>query len=124
MIWLGQLTRLCVLCLLLLEGAASPAADDPLSTRAVPTAIDPQPLTQALAAFASSTHLQLVYVSQLALGRMSQAVPAGQPANAALARLLEGTGLDFLLLNDRTVKLYERPRPSTPSAGAGTGPGK
>jgi iron complex outermembrane receptor protein len=63
-----------------------------------------------LAAFASLTHLQLVYVSQLALGKMSHAVPAGQPAIASLGQLLQGTGLDFLLLNDRTIKLYERPR--------------
>jgi hypothetical protein len=109
MIWLGQLTRLCAICLLLVEGVPTLAADDSLSSRAVP-AIDAQPLPQALAAFASLTHLQLVYVSQLALGKMSHAVPAGQPATTSLAQLLQGTGLDFLLLNDRTIKLYERPR--------------
>jgi outer membrane receptor protein involved in Fe transport len=63
-----------------------------------------------LAAFTASTHLQLVYVSQLALGLYSQAVPAGLPATTALAQLLEGTGLDFKFLNDRTIKLFERPR--------------
>ena len=68
------------------------------------------PLEQALAAFISSTHLQLVYVSQLALGKTSQAVPAGLPATLALTRLLEGTGLEFQFLNDRTIKIFERPR--------------
>jgi outer membrane receptor protein involved in Fe transport len=110
MIWLGQLTRLCAICLLLVEGVPTLAADDSLSTRAVPAAMEAQPLPQALAGFASLTHLQLVYVSQLALGKMSHAVSAGQPATAALGQLLQGTGLDFLLLNDRTIKLYEQPR--------------
>ena len=118
MIWLGQLTRLCAICLLLVEGVPALGADDSLASRAVP-AIDAQPLPQALAAFASLTHLQLVYVSQLALGKMSHAVPSGQPATTSLAQLLQGTGLDFLLLNDRTIKLYERPRlaraPPTPT---------
>ena len=110
MIWLGQLTRLCAICLLLVEGVPALAADDSLSMRAVPVAVDAEPLPQALAAFASLTHLQLVYVSQLALGKMSHAVPAGQSAVVSLGQLLQGTGLGFTLLNDRTIKLYEQPR--------------
>jgi hypothetical protein len=109
MIWLGQLTRLCAICLLLVAWTPTPAADEPLSSRAVP-AIDAQPLPQALATFASLSHLQLVYVSQLALGKTSQAVPAGQSAIVSLGQLLQGTGLEFTLLNDRTIKLYEQPR--------------
>jgi len=109
MIWLCQLTRLCVICLLLVEAVPALAADDSLSTRAVP-AIDAEPLPQALATFASLTHLQLVYVSQLALGKTSHAVPPGQSAIVSLGQLLQGTGLEFTLLNDRTLKLYEQPR--------------
>ena len=70
--------------------------------------IPAQPLQQALAAFADATHLELVYVSQLALGKMSQSVPAGLPASETLSRLLEGTGLTFLYLNRRTIKVFER----------------
>jgi iron complex outermembrane receptor protein len=110
MVWLGHLTRLCALCLLLVNRTYALAADDAPPTRAVPTAIPAQPLPQALAAFSASTRLQLVYVSTLALGKESQAVPAGLPTTTSLTRLLEGTGLDFLFLNDRTVKLFERPR--------------
>jgi outer membrane receptor protein involved in Fe transport len=109
MVWLGRLARLCALCLLLVSRTYALATDDAPPGR-VPTAIAAQPLPQALAAFTSSTHLQLVYVSQLALGKVSQAVPAGLPATTSLTYLLEGTGLDFLFLNDRTVKLFERPR--------------
>ena len=109
MVWLGQLTRLSAICLLLVEWTPVLAADDSLTIHPVP-AIEAQPLPQALATFASLTHLQLVYVSQLALGKMSQAVPADQPAITSLGQLLQGTGLQFLLLNDRTIKLYEQPR--------------
>ena len=127
MVWLGRLTGLCALCLLLTGLTGALAADDALPEHTVQAAIAAQPLTQALAAFTASTHLQLVYVSQLALGLNSQAVPAGLPAAAGLARLLEGTGLDFKFLNDRTVKLFERPRaarvpamPPRPESSAGS----
>jgi iron complex outermembrane receptor protein len=110
MVWLGRLTGLCALCLLLVNRTGALAADDAPPERVILTAIAAQPLTQALAAFTSSTHLQLVYVSQLALGRNSQAVAAGLPATTGLAQLLEGSGLDFQFLNDRTIKLFERPR--------------
>jgi outer membrane receptor protein involved in Fe transport len=95
---------------LLIHRTYALAADDTPPMRAVPLAITAQPLPQALAAFSSSTHLQLVYVSQLALGKVSQAVPAGLPATTCLQHLLEDTGLDFLFLNDHTIKLFERPR--------------
>jgi outer membrane receptor protein involved in Fe transport len=36
-------------------------------------------------------------------------VPYGLAAGTCLERLLEGTGLDFQFLNERTVKLFERP---------------
>src|SRR5712671_6708852 len=110
MVWLGRLTGLCALCLLLVNRTGALAADDAPPEGALLTAIAAQPLTQALAAFTSSTHLQLVYVSQLALGRNSQAVAAGLPATTGLAQLLEGSGLDFKFLNDRTIKLFERPK--------------
>lgn len=71
--------------------------------------IPAQPLERALAAFAESTNLHLVYVSQLALGKLSQPVPAGLTATEGLSRLLEGTGLTYEFLNPRTIKILERP---------------
>ncbi len=113
---LGRPTALCALCLLLVGRTHALAIDDAPPLRPVPAAIAALPLEQALAAFISSTHLQLVYVSQLALGKTSQAVPAGLPATLALTRLLEGTGLEFQFLNDRTIKIFERPRGHVPAA--------
>src|SRR5450631_990161 len=115
MVWLGRLTGLCALCVLLVNRTGALAAADAPPERVL-APIPAQPLTQALAAFTASTHLQLVYVSQLALGKNSQAVPAGLPATTALSDLLEGTDLDFKLLNDRTIKLFERPRTARGSA--------
>jgi iron complex outermembrane receptor protein len=71
--------------------------------------IPAQPLQQALVAFAKSTNLYLLYVSQLALGKVSQSVPAGLPAPQGLSRLLEGTGLTYEFLDPRTIKILERP---------------
>lgn len=130
MVWLGQSARLCALCLLSVSSPCAFAANETAPDHGATRSIEAQPLPQALAAFASSTHMQLVYVSQLALGKVAQATPAGLPAMASLARLLEGTGLDFQFLNDRTVKLYERPRArasASPQPGTGAfgteGPG-
>jgi len=69
------------------------------------TAIPPQPLADALAAYARQTGLQLVYESELARGLRSRGAPAGLTPKAALARLLEGTGLRFELLNERSVQI-------------------
>ena len=104
------LRRLLVRCLLGSLLAGSPwvgATPDPWGSS---PQIPAQPLQQALAAFADATHLQLVYVSQLALAKTSHSVPAGLPASEALSKTLEGTDLTFLFLNRRTIKVFERPR--------------
>ena len=49
--------------------------------------IPAQPLTQALAAFAQQTGLQLVYVSDVVRNRRSHAAAAGLSPDEALARL-------------------------------------
>jgi iron complex outermembrane recepter protein len=67
--------------------------------------IPAQPLAQALAAFAQQTGLQLVYVSGVVRGQRSRAVPAGLGANEALARVLEGTGLEFEYLTSRSIRI-------------------
>ena len=70
-------------------------------------AIAPQPLAAALSDFAHQTGLQLVYVSQVAVGRTSPGARAALAPAAALTELLEGTGLTFQYLNERTVRIFE-----------------
>jgi len=68
--------------------------------------IGPRPLTEALAAFGRQTGLQLIYVSTIAEAVHSKGATAGLTASAALAQLLEGTGLRFEFLNERTVRIF------------------
>src|SRR5215468_10377456 len=71
--------------------------------------IAPRPVSEALAAFGHQTGLQLIYVSSVAETQHSKGAPAGLAAPAALARLLDGTGLTFEFLNARTVRIYAAP---------------
>jgi iron complex outermembrane recepter protein len=77
------------------------------SEPALSTAIASQPLAAALADFAHQTGLQLVYVSQIAAGHTSKGARAGLSPAAALTELLDGTGLSFQFLNERTVRIFE-----------------
>ncbi len=67
--------------------------------------IPAEPLAQALAAFAHQTGLQLVYISRVVQKQRSHAVSKGLSADAALARLLKGTGLKFEYLTPRSVRI-------------------
>jgi len=85
-------------------------ADTPLSV-----GIPAQTVDAALAEFARLTGLQLVYLSNLTQARASQGARAGVSASVALTELLEGTGLSFQFLNDRTVRIFEV-EPVSPAA--------
>ena len=78
-----------------------------------------QPLAQALSEFATQTGLQVVYVSGIAATQASKRAPRGLPAADALQRLLEGTGLRFEFLNDRTVRIFAGSSCALPSGCAG-----
>src|SRR5450631_2195591 len=67
--------------------------------------IPAQPLGDALAVFAKQTGLQLVYVSGVVDGQRSRAVRAGLMPEAALSRLLRGTGLKFEYLTPRSIRI-------------------
>jgi iron complex outermembrane recepter protein len=92
----------CLLGMVLGFWACTAESDPSLST-----AIAPQPLAAALAEFAYQTGLQLVYVSKIAAGRTSKGARAGLSTAAALTELLNGTGLTFQFLNERTVRIFQ-----------------
>ena len=76
--------------------------------------IPARPLAQALAAFASQTGLQLVYVSEIVRKQKSHVAPAGVSAEEALSRLLQGTGLRFEYLTPHSIRiLTATPQPVT-----------
>ena len=105
---------LCSWALVALLGAAASRAQ---STARLAADIPPQPLAEALAAYARQTGLQLVFVSELARGKISKGARAGLTQDAALTQLLDGTGLGFEFMNERSVRiLVAKPKlPSTPA---------
>jgi hypothetical protein len=113
------LRTLAVAAPVTLVGVAAPAAWAVESTTLI-AAIPAQPLARALEAYANQTGVQLVYVSGVVRNQTSNAVPAGLRAQEALTRLLKGTGLRFVQLTDRTVRILElttaAPVPSSSSA--------
>jgi iron complex outermembrane recepter protein len=72
---------------------------------ALAAGIPAEPLAEALEAFARLTGIQLVYVSDILREQRSHAVPAGLGAPDALARMLEGTGLEFQFLTPRSIRI-------------------
>jgi len=79
------------------------------SVASLPADIAPQPLAQALAGFSKQTGVQLGYVAELAATLESKGAHATVSAADALTQLLDGTGLKFEFLNDRTVRIFTAP---------------
>jgi iron complex outermembrane recepter protein len=72
--------------------------------------IPSQPVAGALSAFKRQTGLQVVYVSAVADGLNSTAVPGGVSPSEALRQLLHSTGLSFEFLDERTVTIVSAER--------------
>ena len=84
-------------------------------------AIPAQPLATALDTFSRQTGWQVVYMSRVADGLQSSEVAAGLRLDEALHRLLDGTGLAYEFLNERTVTIttaHETPAMQSPSPSA------
>ncbi|HEY2675675.1 MAG TPA: M48 family metalloprotease [Steroidobacteraceae bacterium] len=89
-----------------LAGSHDAAALDPsLESKALVEDIPSEPLVQALENFAIQTDLQVVYLSDVVTNQNTQGAPAQLKATDALARLLDGTGLQFEFLNSRIVRV-------------------
>jgi iron complex outermembrane recepter protein len=70
--------------------------------------IAPQPLAQALKAFAEQSGLQVVYYSELAEGEESPAVTGTMTAGQAMDRILTDTGLTYEVVDDDTLVIESR----------------
>ena len=77
-----------VLCLWALIALLSAPASRAQSPAELAADIPPQPLAEALAAYARQTNLQVVFVSEIARGKTSKGAPAGLTQEVALTRLL------------------------------------
>jgi len=87
---------------------APAAMDQTLDPTALSADITPQPLAEALAAFARQTGLQLIYESDLARHRTSGAASAGMSAKDALLHILQDTGLEFEYLTPHSIRILAR----------------
>jgi outer membrane receptor protein involved in Fe transport len=107
---MSSLTRLHKLLLIfLMGGSVAVSASGAASTLRLSADIGPRPVAEALAAFGRQTGLQLIYVSTIAETQQSKGARAGLTASDALTQLLDGTGLAFEFLNDRTVRIFSAP---------------
>ena len=104
----------------MLSASAAVRADKiPLLTADIPA----QSLGAALAALASQTGMQLLYVSAVAGSQESPGAARGNSLPEALENILRGTGLQYELLNSRTIRIFEPPSrartaaPSSPDRG-------
>jgi outer membrane receptor protein involved in Fe transport len=97
------------------------ALAQPGAPAALAADIPAQPLAQALAAFASQTGLQLVYVSGAVRNQKSHPTPAGLGAEDALLRLLQGTGLRFEYLTPHSIRILAATRLPMATTNTSTG---
>ena len=91
------------------------------ATSALTAEIPAQPVAQALAALAQQSGLHIVYISGVVGNQKSHAVSAGLGADAALVRLLEGTGLRFEHLTPNSVRILPAASSAPPRTGLPSG---
>ena len=97
----GVLRGLAVCTPLVVFGASPALAQGTGLSVGIPA----QPLAKALDAFARQTGLHLVYISGVVRDERSHTVSAGLGADEALARMLEGTGLQFEYLTPHSIRI-------------------
>jgi hypothetical protein len=74
-----------------------------------------QPLDDALQEFSRQTGMQIIFFSRLTEGIQSPGVRGEYTMEAALKKLLSGSGLDFRLINDRAVSILRAKPPKSPT---------
>ena len=100
---------------LALQVTATAGAHAAGPARVASEAIASQPLDGALNALSRQTGLQFVYNAQTAGNPRTAGVPAGLSADAALSRLLAGTGLRYRYLNATTVTIETQDAAAAPA---------
>lgn len=87
-------------------------ADDVHASIKKPTNIAAQGLAPALQGLAKDRNFQIIYVSEEISGRRTQGAVGEFTPEEAIKQLLEGTGLTFKYLDDKTITIV----PTTPAA--------
>jgi hypothetical protein len=90
----------------------------PLFANAANVSIKPQPLASALQDLAKQSDVQIIFLSNAVEGRHAAGLNGTYTPEEAVALLLEGSGLTYYVLNDRTIEVAAKP--ATPTASPGT----
>lgn len=93
-------------------GGISVAADVEAAVRR-PTEILPQPLAPALQLLVKERNIQLVYRAELIGDHVTSGASGNLTATEALTQLLNGTGLTYKYLDDKTLTILPASPPST-----------
>jgi len=87
----------------------------PLFASAANVKIEPQPLGSALQDLAKQSGVQIIFFSSNVEGRRAIALSGTYTVEEALALLLEGSGLAFRMLNERTIEVAAKPVTQAPA---------
>jgi Secretin and TonB N terminus short domain len=105
--------RWCIAATVICMSIATVAvADDVHAWIKKPTNIPPQGLAPALQILAKDRNFQIIYVSEEISGRRTQGAVGELTPEEAIKQLLEGTGLTFKYLDDKTITIV----PASPAA--------
>jgi outer membrane receptor protein involved in Fe transport len=99
-------SRLLFSCIFFTAAASNAAL--PASAQDQPAATAPRALGDALEEWAIRSGRQLMYDADLTAGMVAPPLPPGLSGIDALARLLEGSGLVYRVLNERTISILPR----------------
>ncbi|MBK7249870.1 MAG: TonB-dependent receptor [Gammaproteobacteria bacterium] len=116
---LGNLHRAAALAIVatLLAAAAPPVfAGEPEIQKSF--SIEAQPLATALSEFARQADLQILFRPDAVSGLRSERILGTYPVLATLERLLQGTGLRYEVLDERTVAVSQAPASPLADGGA------
>ncbi|SPP65582.1 TonB-dependent siderophore receptor [Nitrospira lenta] len=112
---IGVRVRLIVGVALIAMGLALPAV---AQSDQVSLNIPPQELASALAALAEQANVQVLYASELAGSRLTKGVVGTMSPEEGVRQVLEGTGLEYVFTDTRTVTLQKAPAPAALAAQA------
>ncbi len=100
--------RIALACASLGSIAAGAAAGDTASSYRLK--IERQSLSTALQEFARQSGIQIFFFSRIAEGRDAPALAGDYTLAGALERLLDGSGLTFVVINERAVEIRPLPQ--------------
>jgi hypothetical protein len=86
------------------------------ATRSHPVSIPQQALGSALRELAEQSGVQIIFFSEVTQGRNAPALSGTFTTEEALRTLLDGTGLTFNSLNERTLEVFAQSRPAVGEA--------